>query len=161
MVQLSLPLHPLFVHGAVVFIPLAALCAIAFVAVPKWRWFLRLPNYALNVLALVFLMAARLTGDPLAHQIEQAEPAARDLIEKHDQMAGLLTVATFPMVAFALFTSWAFASASPLPSGWGRSAGRWPGLEQILMVVTIVFALAVIVFTVLTGDAGAKATWAG
>lgn len=155
---LSLPLHPLFVHGAVVFIPLAALAAIYFPLVSKHRWLTRWPAAVLQLLAVVFLMAARLTGDPLAHQIESTKGPS-ELIHKHDQLAGLLTIATFPMVALTLFACWALPSLTPLPDGKGARTGRFDKLHLLITIGCVILAIAVIVLTVLTGDAGAKATW--
>ena len=58
MTPLNLPLHPLFVHGAVVFIPLAALVAMAFVLRADWRWALRWPTLLINAAGFVALDAA-------------------------------------------------------------------------------------------------------
>lgn len=161
MTALSMPLHPLFVHGAVVFLPLAALTSIFFVGVRSFRWVLRWPALVTNVLSLVFLMASRLTGDPLAHDLRArgASQATLDLIEKHDQLAGLLTIATFPLVAATAVAWWIMPATTPLPSGAGGSRGRFDKLQFPLMAITVLLAFTVILLTVLTGDAGAKAVW--
>lgn len=156
MTTLSLPLHPLLVHGAVVFIPLAALVAAAFVLRADWRWLLRWPTIVVNALALVTLFVTRMTGDQLAHATDDH----KDLIEKHDQMAGLLTICSAPMMLLALFAAWSFASATPLPSGAGRHEGRMTGLATATKWLIVVLAIATLVFTVLTGHTGAQAAWA-
>lgn len=155
------PAHPLFVHGAVVFLPLAALVSAAYVLMPRHRWVLRWPSALTNVLALAFLMLSRLTGDPLAESIRAAGGSASRLrlIEAHDQMAGLLTASEVPLAALALYSAWAMASASPLPSGWGGRPGRYQRLDRPVVVVTVLAAAAVLVLTVLTGDYGARAVW--
>src|SRR3954451_12617429 len=58
----GIPLHPLVVHGAVVFTPLAALSAICFVLVERWRVQLRWPSAVLAVVAAGNCYAARVTG---------------------------------------------------------------------------------------------------
>src|SRR5690348_8831534 len=58
----GLPLHPLVVHAAVVFTPLAAAAAIAYVAVPRYRDLLRWPTLVLAVIAFLAIWAAYLTG---------------------------------------------------------------------------------------------------
>lgn len=63
---LSLPIHPLVVHGAVTLIPLAAVVAMAHPLRPDRRWWLRLPSMVVNALALVVLFVTRATGDQLA-----------------------------------------------------------------------------------------------
>ena len=40
----GIPLHPLVVHAAVVFTPLAALSALGFALVERWRGYLRWPT---------------------------------------------------------------------------------------------------------------------
>ena len=47
----GIPLHPLVVHGAVVFTPLAAVAALVFVLVERWRELLRWPTAVLAVVA--------------------------------------------------------------------------------------------------------------
>ena len=42
------PLHPLVIHAVVVFVPLAALLAIA-MSVPKWRWLARWPALSVTI----------------------------------------------------------------------------------------------------------------
>lgn len=154
---LQLPLHPLLVHAAVVFIPLAALAAIGFALRPDWRWVLRWPTAMLNALAIPTLFITRMTGDQLAH----ATTDNHDLIEKHDQMAGLLTIVGLPMMALALYATWAFASTSPLPSGRGSRTARHPSLAALVRWVLVLLGLATLVATVLTGHSGATAVWKG
>ena len=47
----GLPLHPLVVHGAVVFTPLAALALIVFAILPRYRYLTRWPAAILAVIA--------------------------------------------------------------------------------------------------------------
>ena len=133
---LAIPLHPLVVHAAVVSIPTAAVLSACFVLRPDWRWALRLPTALLDVVAVVVPFITRATGEQLAH----ATPDNRDLIERHDQMAGLLTASFLPLTAPSLFACWSFASrsswspdaapATPPGSGWSRwgrgSSCCWP-----------------------------------
>ena len=83
-----MPLHPLVVHAAVVFVPLAALAAILFV-VPKWRWLVRWPALVLAVggaaAVQIAVMTARdlekirhLESSPLVHTHEEWGQRAPD-----------------------------------------------------------------------------------
>lgn len=156
MTSLSLPLHPLVVHAAVLFIPLAALCAMAFVLRPAWRSVLRFPTAIVTLVALVALFVTRATGDQLAH----ATPDNKDLIERHDQLAGLLTAACVPLFALTLFACWSFASATSLwASGRGVRTGRYVKFARVVKWLIVLLALATLVLTVLTGHAGAVAAW--
>lgn len=152
---LSIPLHPLFVHAAVCFIPMAALVAIGFALKPSWRWVLRWPSIVVNAVALVVLFITRMTGDSLAH----ATPDNKALIEKHDHMAGLLTIATVPMTLLAIVAALTFASTSPVTNGWGTSQGRYPRLAAPVTWLLVLLGIAVLVLTVLTGHTGATAAW--
>ena len=57
----GVPLHPLVIHAVVVFVPLAALAAIA-MSVPKWRWLARWPALLLTLGATAATFVAKLTG---------------------------------------------------------------------------------------------------
>lgn len=159
MTLLSAPLHPLFVHGAVVFIPLAALAAAVFVLKPEWRYLTRWPTAIINVLALGALFITRWTGENLMEQLLKESPAKKELVEAHDTMAGLLTVSTIPMVALALFAAWSFAGSSGLASGAGAREARFPKFAPATTWLVVLGALATIVFTVLAGHTGATAAW--
>lgn len=155
MTPLGIPLHPLFVHASVVFIPLAALAAMAFVLRPDWRWVLRWPTAVLNAVAIPALFITRMTGERLMHAL----PEKSALVERHDQMAGLLTVVSLPMMGLALFAAWAFASDSPLPSGTGSRTARQPRLHAPVRWLVLLLGLATLAATVLTGHSGAVAVW--
>src|SRR5215218_8718179 len=67
----GLPLHPLVVHAAVVFGPLAALAAILYVALPRRRAQLRWPMLVLAVIATGAVVLAYFSGqDFLDHKPE-------------------------------------------------------------------------------------------
>ncbi len=152
---LSLPIHPLVVHVAVTLIPLAAVVAMAHGLRDDWRWWLRLPSMVVNALALVVLFVTRATGDQLAH----ATPDNKALIEEHDQMAGLLTIATVPMTLLAIFAAWSFAATSGATSGWGANEARQTRFASAVKWLVVLLGIAVLVFTVLTGHSGATAAW--
>ena len=58
----GLPLHILVIHAAVVFGPLAALSALAYVGLPRYRDLLRWPTLVLALIAFGSIWAAYLTG---------------------------------------------------------------------------------------------------
>lgn len=156
MTLLSIPLHPLFVHAAVCLIPVAAVLAVVFAVKPEWRFLTRWPTAAANLAALVALFVTRSTGEGLMHSLPDGHSA---LIEKHDQMAGVLTVATVPMVVLALFACWSFPVVSGLASGRGAAAGRMPKAYRIVQVLIVLTAIGALVGTVLAGHSGATAVW--
>ena len=73
----GLPLHPLVVHAAVIFGPLAALAALAYL-VPRWRLRLRWPMVgARRWSRTASIVAAYFTGDNFLDQQARAEQPAR------------------------------------------------------------------------------------
>ena len=150
----GLPLHPLVVHAAVVFVPLAALAVIAFV-VPKWRWAARWPALASAALAAGSVQLAAMTGDSLQHQVGRSP-----LIETHEMWAGRLQTATWVLAALTLVAFWSLPHVTRLAGGRDKAA-RVAVLERPLLVLLPLAAVAVVILVVLTGDAGARAVWAG
>lgn len=158
MTIVGLPLHPLVVHAAVVFIPLAAVLAIAFAVAPRWRWLTRWPTAALSVgvVALGFLSTS--SGESLQETSSASvERAVHEHAERGDTLAWLL-------VGFAVVVvlgAWALSGTTALASGKGAWESRMPALERIMPVALVLAAVAVLVMVVLVGDSGARAVWAG
>ena len=149
----GVPLHPLVVHAAVVFVPLAALSALAFV-VPKWRWAARWPAVVLAVLGAVTVQLAVMSGRDLEKDRHLESP----LIHTHEEWGERLQIA---MWIFAAVMVVAFIAAPYVTRIAGAKDGPARGavLEKPLLVLVAVAAIAVLVLVVLTGDAGARAVW--
>lgn len=140
----GLPLHPLVVHAAVVFGPLGALGALAYVALPSWRDRLRWPMLALALVAGLAIVAAYLTG--------------RNFISSRPELAQLPGVSTHRHRArLLLWATLAFSVVAAATMGWLHPR---PGvLRTVAGLLLGVSALTVLVLVVLTGDAGARAVW--
>ena len=141
----GLPLHPLLVHAAVVFTPLAALTALAYALLTRWRERLRWPMLALAVVATLAVVAAFLSGKSFLDSTP--ELAQVPLVETHEERGELLLWLTLGFGAVALVSGWLHARSGPV-----RLA-----LRGLLAVA----AVAVLVQVVLTGDAGSRAVWGG
>ena len=143
----GLPLHPLVVHAAVVFTPLAALAALAYVFLGRYRDLLRWPTMVLAVVAVVSIWAAYLTGQNFfasAH-FQNFSGAILEQINKHQSYARTLRwIAT----GFGIAT----VAATYLHARTGTTRTVLGGLVVVLAVLTLVW-------TALTGDAGARAVW--
>ena len=143
----GLPLHPLVVHAAVVFAPLSALTAIAYVALPKYRDLLRWPTLVVVLIGFVSIWAAYFTGnnffsDP---RFTHFSGALLDQIHKHQSYARTLR---WIMTGFAIVT----VAATYLHDG--------PGTRRtVLGALVVIGAVLTLVWTALTGDAGARAVW--
>jgi hypothetical protein len=139
----GLPLHPLVIHAAVIFGPLAALAALLYVVLPRWRDRLRWPMVVLAVVAGGSIVAAYLTGTnfldskPELKQLEQ--------VQTHEDRAWITLWVTLGFVVVALAAGYLHER---------RGAVR-AGVSSLLAVA----AVATLVSVVLTGDAGARAVW--
>jgi len=146
----GLPLHPLVVHGAVVFAPIAGLIAIAYL-VPRWRHHLRWPVLIMGIVAAVFVWFAGFTGgslesDATTRAAMAANPALAHAIHHHEDLAGKLQASTWVLAALGLGAWWFHHRP-----GWTRN---------VLLVLLPLCGIAALVLVVMTGDAGARAVWA-
>lgn len=152
-----MPLHPLIVHAAVVFAPLAALTGLLYAVLPKWRWAIRWPMIALAVIGAGSVLAAYLSGKSLIGD----RPTLEQIPEVQDHMdrALILLWIALAYIAVALLAGWALGGPSALASGWGDQKTKDGALAWGVLVLLVVGAVAVLVMTILTGDAGARAVW--
>ena len=144
----GLPAHVLVIHAAVVFGPLAALGALTYVFLPRYRDLLRWPVLALTVIAVGAIWAAYLTGVNFfeSDRFANFSGEARERIETHEEYAETLRwIATVFGVATVVAT-YAFHAK--------------PGTARNLLAgLVAVSAVATLVWVILTGDAGSRAVW--
>ena len=150
----GVPLHPLVVHAAVVFVPTAALLAIVFVA-PRWRWLVRWPAVVLAVAGAVVVQVAVMTGKTFEH-IRHVQTLP--LVRTHIMWGHRLQLAMWVFAAIMVAAFWAVPYVTRL-SGGNDGAGRVAVLEKPLLVIVPIAAIVVLTLVVLTGDAGARAVW--
>lgn len=150
----GIPLHPLVVHAAVVFTPLAVVAVVALL-VPRWRWAARWVALALVALAAGSVQLAAMTGDALKRRV-----GGSALIETHEMWAGRLQVATWVLAAVTLVAFWVLPHTTALREGRDKEV-RLPVLVLPVTLLLPILAVAVLVLVVLTGDAGARAVWKG
>ncbi len=142
----GVPLHPLVVHAAVVFGPLAALTALAYL-LPPWRDRLRWPMVVLALIAAGSIWAAFLTGEEFfeSARFDGVSGVVLDRIEQHEELAGTLRLVVSGFAAVAVLTALAHH--------------RGGAVRALLAVLLLAGALATLVWVVLAGDAGAQAVW--
>lgn len=158
----GLPVHVLVVHGAVVFTPLAAITAIVFAAMPRWRFLTRWPAMALAVVATVTVWVARFSGNDFFESRFEALPAdspMRAAILEHQDYGDQLSLVTIGFVVVVAAGAVLLGGASGFASGRGAKDRAQSWLETALPVVIVVASLLALVYVFLTGDAGARATW--
>ena len=155
----GLPLHPLVVHGAVVLAPLAALIALAYGAVPRWRWALRHVALVSAIVAAGSVQLAAMTGDALA----ASESPVSKLVHIHEEWAGRLQFSAWVLAAAVVIAWWVTPHESPIPNG-DRTSPDFAAASVLRfssLAVVAIAAVATLALVVLTGHAGAEAVWAG
>src|SRR4051794_27086721 len=153
----GLPMHALVVHAAVVFTPLAVLAAVVFAVVPRWRYLTRWPTVVLSAVAFVTVWIARLSGNSFLDQ----KPELRQLIHTHEERGDQLSVLMILFLVLVLLAAWTLSGPSGLTSGRGGREAPAAALDKVLPAIVVLAALLVLVWVVLTGDAGSRAVWGG
>lgn len=143
----GLPVHALVVHSVVIFAPVSALIAIAFL-VPGWRRVLRWPLLVTALIATGSAFVAKESGERLMENIRdqlEGNPAGR-LVDEHQELGERLFLVLLAFLAVAVI---AVALAS-----MDRAV-----LGHVGAVVVAIVAIAVGVLTVQTGERGTEAVW--
>ncbi len=151
----GLPLHPLVVHGAVVFTPLAALALIVFAILPRYRYLTRWPAAILAVIAFGAVWAARITGQSML----DANPDLAQLVQTHMDRAKLLSLVMILFLVVALISVWSLGGTTGFVSGRGAQESRVVALDKVLPAVVVIVSLAVLGLVIAAGDAGSRAVW--
>lgn len=152
---MGLPLHPLVVHAAVVFVPLAALLVIVFAVLPKHRWATRWPAFLLTLVSLVTVWVARISGKSLKDEL----PGIEQVIATHEDRGELLSLLMIGFTVLVAVGAWSLGGPSALASGRGARDGGVAVLDKVMPAVLVVAALVVLVLVVMTGDAGTRVVY--
>ena len=150
----GVPLHPLVVHAVVVFVPLAALGALA-MAVPRWRWLVRWPTLLVTLGATAATYVATISGEDLEEDRGLGQLA---LVRTHEEWGERLMIAMWIFAVVVAVAFWVLPHVTRLARGRDRTSPV-PALVVPVQVLLVLAAIAVLVLVVLTGDAGAKAVW--
>jgi hypothetical protein len=143
----GLPLHVLALHAAVVFGPLAAAVSLAYVGLSSWRDRLRWVNLVAVLAAVGAIWLAYLSGVNFfeSDRFDKFSGEALAKIQKHEAYANVLHWIATGYGIVAIVAAWLHTR-----TGAARLA---------LAVLLAAGAVATLVWTILTGDAGARAVW--
>jgi len=143
----GLPLHVLAVHAAVVFGPLSALVAIAYAVLPSWRDRLRWVALVAVLIATTAIWVAFLSGEDFfeSSRFKGVRGEALEKIETHEEYAETLRLMTSGFAVVTVAATWLHHRAG--------------AVRYLLSALVVVGAVLTLVWTILTGDAGAKAVW--
>ena len=148
----GLPLHPLVVHAAVVFGPLAALAALAYVGLPRWRDRLRWVDPRSLVAGRRSARSGRPTSAARTSSTASrfaASRASRSRRSRHHEDRRRDRC------------GWMASGFAARHDRSRRGCTTRTGAVRIAARASLVVVGAVrtLVWTVLTGDAGARAVW--
>lgn len=142
---LDLPLHPLAVHAAVVFVPLLVVVSLAYALVPRWRSKVGWAAIGLAVIAPISALVSRQSGNALADRLYSTVEG--DLADH--QNYGTITM--WVTIGLGVLTLALVAL---------QRAANTPGWLTIALTVLVVLAAgAAAVYVLLTGDLGSRIHW--
>jgi uncharacterized membrane protein len=148
---LGIPLHPLLIHTAVVFVPLLVLAAIVYSLVPRLRarvgWLL----VGLAVIAPLCTLASKLSGDAFRARLA-GRGASASLLSQVDAHRHLGTILTWVVAALGIIALLLVL----LPA-----VKRDKFVELGLIVLTVGLSLVSAWYVFRTGDTGAHIAWNG
>jgi hypothetical protein len=156
----GLPLHPLVVHAAVILGPVTALTAIAYAALPGWRWMIRWPMVGLAAATVGAVFLSKLAGDALLDErFNNATTALAEEIELHESRGQVLLWVSLAFLVIVVVAALTVGGPSALASGAGARDSRGTAVTAGVLGLVVVGAVALVVMTFLTGDTGARAVW--
>lgn len=153
---MGLPLHPLVVHAAVIFVPLLVLAAVVYAFVPRTRPRVGWLALVLAVVAPATALVAKLSGEELRETFvaKNYSPQILDQVATH-QGYGDLTF--WFSLGLGLFTAALVVVTSRQPQT--RILPSW--VRLVLTAGVAVFGVLTAIYVYLTGDSGATAVWGG
>ena len=160
---MGVPVHPLLVHAAVVFVPLLAALAVAYAFLPfirpHTRWVLGLLALAGPAAALL----AKLSGDEFFDRMIERELVTPSFVPRLEEHQNLGTMTLWFTLALAVLTLAVVYLVGPGAGVLGLRGGE--GSRRIVSVVVTVLAVVAAAFAIYyvirTGDTGSKAAWEG
>jgi preprotein translocase subunit SecG len=168
----GLPLHPLLIHAAVVFVPLLAIGSVAYAVVPGLR---RLLWWAVGLLALAgagSTVLARFSGVAFRQRLLRKHlltPEFTPKVDAHQHYGTVTMWVTIALAVVSLVLIWAVprrsrstsgaAGSGAEDSGAGGSGGGGAAIQIVLAVLVIGLAVASIYYVYRTGDSGARMVW--
>lgn len=154
----GLPLHPLFVHAAVVAVPVVAVLAIAAAWLPRVRDWLGVVFPILATAALLAMLLAEQSGEALEGQV-----SATAALAAHTEIADIATAGAV-LLFLGAWAQWGWLRffVRPRPGGLAPRVTRPEVVRAVTIGGSILLTLIgvfAIVAVVIVGDTGARAVW--
>lgn len=151
---LGLPAHPLFIHAAVVLVPLLAIAGVLYAVWPGARRHVRWTMIVLAVATPGAVFAAKQSGEAFEKSDNFQSPELQEKIEQHEGFGTTLFLLVLGLALVALIMAYLVRPAAD--QSVGPVAAHWA-----LAGLTVVLALAALYYVFKTGDTGAKMVWDG
>jgi hypothetical protein len=154
---MGLPVHPLLVHAAVIFVPLLCLLAVAYAVVPRVRAMTGWAAAALAVAAPFAAWFATLSGKELEQKLlsqGMSGPIVQQ-INDHQGFGDLTLYVSIPLGLVTLLMVFLHGIRS------GRARPIPSVASIVLAVITVGLAAFAAYYVFKTGDSGARAVWGG
>lgn len=159
---IGLPAHPLYVHGAVVLLPLTALL-VAWVSWKPRTWSrAAAPLSALALVMAGLAFATKQAGEALAERLDEK---GNELIHAHEEISELVPILAVALLGCAL-AMWLLARRRRADDDDPHTGSRPAQVayattpaERVVALLTTVVAAAVIVWTIRAGHSGAESVW--
>lgn len=168
----GLPLHPLLIHAAVVFVPLLAIGAVVYAVVPRLR---RLLWWAVGLLAVAgagSAVLARFSGVAFRKRLLRKHlltPEFTPKVDAHQHFGTVTMWVTIALAVVALVLLWVapgrrstpgdVSSGGSISRRAGGTAMQGTAVQVVFAVVVIGLAVASIYYVYRTGDSGARMAW--
>ncbi|MFG2037541.1 hypothetical protein [Dactylosporangium sp. NPDC048998] len=154
---LGIPAHPLYIHAAVVLVPLLVLTAVLYAVWPASRRHTRWPLVVFALAAPGATFFAKESGETFSANRAFQAPQMKALIAQHEVYADRLFLFVFLLTLVALV----MAFMIPATAGgrvWIKapSAAHWAAA-----VLAVVLSGASMYYCYRTGDSGAHMAWSG
>ncbi|MET0416365.1 MAG: DUF2231 domain-containing protein [Actinoplanes sp.] len=152
----GIPLHPLVVHAAVVFVPLLVIAAAVYALVPRLRRWVGWAALLLAIVAPLTTLLATLSGAELKEALTAKgyPPEVLAQIAEHQEYGESTRTFTFGLGLSTLLLLL-------VTSGHPRVARLPSWVRLVLIAAVVVFGVLSAVYVVLTGDSGSMAVWNG
>ena len=154
---MGLPVHPLLVHAAVVFVPLLCLLAVVYAVVPRLRAMTGWAAAALAVAAPFAAWFATLSGKELEAKL-LAQGMSGPIVQQINDHQGFGDRTLYFSIALGVVTLlmvFLYGTRS------GRARTIPSAASIVLAVITIGLAAGTGYYAFKTGDSGARAVWGG
>ncbi|WP_426509970.1 DUF2231 domain-containing protein [Dactylosporangium sp. McL0621] len=153
----GIPAHPLFIHAAVVLVPLLALVAVLYGVWPASRRHIRWPLVAFAIAAPISVFFAKESGESFSANRAFQSPQLKAAITEHEGYADNLFWVILGLAVVALVMAFMIPASRE-----GTARIKAPAVAHYVVAgLSVILAAAAAFYVYKTGDSGAHMVWEG